>query len=139
MTTRPELVARSYMDSFSTGDPDQIAAHVSDDFVNEQTAALGSGCVTRAAYLERLPSFLGDMVGLRYDVEDLVVEGTKVAVFYKMVAQWRGEVDIEVRGVHRLVVTDDQITHRTDYWDSAAFLLQADSAARAALRPFGIS
>ncbi len=46
---------------------------------------------------------------------------------------------IEVRGAQRLVVDDDGlIARRTDYWDSAVFLVQADPAAAAALAPFGI-
>lgn len=139
MTTRSELVARSYLASFATADPDQIATHVSDDFVNQHTAALGAGCESKAAYRERLPAFLEQMVGLRYEVEDVVVCGDRVAVFYEMVADWQGDTPIRVKGAQRLLVIDGLIAHRTDYWDSATFLVQADPAARAVLQPFGIS
>jgi len=138
VTNNTESVARSFMASFEVGDPHDVAGHVSDDFVNEHTAALGSGCVSKAAYLERLPGFLADMVGLRYEVEDLIVDGDKAAVFYRMTAQWQGKARFDVRGVQRLTVKDSLITHRVDYWDSAVFLTQASPEARDALRPFGV-
>ena len=65
----PIEVARSYLASFADRDPDAIAAHVSDDFVNEHTAALGSSCEGRDEYLRRLPGFLDSMPGLRYEIE----------------------------------------------------------------------
>lgn len=129
-TTPPsniEAVARSYMASFATGDPDAVAAHVAADFVNEHTAALGSGCVGSDAYRERLPGFLSDMAGLVYEVEHVVVNGTTAAVFYTMTARWQGETPIEVRGAQRLVIEADLITHRVDYWDSKVFLDQLEA------------
>jgi ketosteroid isomerase-like protein len=131
-------VIRSYLDAFATGDADRIADHVADDFVNEHTAGLGVGCVGKASYRERLPGFLADMADVRYDIEDLVVDGDRGAAFYTMTASWQGAVPISVRGVQRLVVHDGLISHRTDYWDSAVFLTQADPVARAALAEFGV-
>lgn len=145
-TTNPEsqeattnAVARAYLRAFATGDPQQIAAHVADDFVNEHTAALGSGCAGKSAYLERLPGFLADMADLEYRIESVVVEGDVAVAFYTMTASWQGDHPISVRGVQRLVVEKGKITHRTDYWDSANFLTQVSSDARDALRPFGIN
>lgn len=134
----PESVVRSYLASFESADANRIASHVSEDFINEHTAALGSGCHGRSAYAERLPGFLTDMVELRYAIEDLVVDGNRVAAFYEMTARWQGEKEISVRGVQRFVINDGLISHRTDYWDSAVFLAQADPAARKALKRFGI-
>lgn len=134
----PEAIARSYLESFAAGDADTIAAHVSPDFVNEHTSALGSGCAGREVYRRRLVGFLAEMVGLRYEVENLIVEGSEVAVFYTMTADWQGEHAVSVRGAQRLVVADGLITHRTDYWDSAVFLTQTSEAARTALAPFGV-
>lgn len=122
----PAALVRSYLASFDGRDPDRIAAHVSTDFSNEHTAALGSGCIGRAAYLERLPRFLADMTDLHYDVEHLVVEGDSVAVFYTMTARWQGETPIEIRGAQRLEVTNGHIDRRVDYWDSKVFLDQID-------------
>lgn len=132
-------VARSYLDAFSRADPAEIASHVSHTFVNEHTAALGSGCTGRDAYLERLPGFLNDMVELRYEVESLVVADDVAAAFYTMTARWQGDSPISVRGVMRLRVDNGLVTHRTDYWDSAVFLTQVSPEAREALRPFGVS
>lgn len=133
------VVARAYIESFASAEPEKIAAHVTDDFVNEHTSGLGTGCVTKAVYTERLRGFLRDMVDLRYEVEDLISEGNRVAVFYRMTASWQGTSPIEVRGVQRLEIIGNLISRRTDYWDSAVFLSQANPAARAALAPFGIT
>ena len=123
----PAKIARAYLESFAGGDPKQIVAHVAENFVNEHTSALGSGCVGRSAYLDRLPGFLGDMVELCYEIEDLVVDGSAVAAFYTMTAKWQGEAPISIRGVQRLVIADGLISHRTDYWDSQVFLQQVEA------------
>ncbi len=124
----PAELVRSYFAAFDRADPEIIAAHVGDDFSNEHTAALGSGCTGRAAYLERLPGFLTDMAGLHYEIEHLVADGGSVAVFYTMTAHWQGETPIEVRGAQRLEVVDGRIDRRVDYWDSKVFLDQLSAA-----------
>lgn len=134
----PTVVVRSYLESFDRRDPDEIAAHVAEAFVNEQTAALGTGCEGRAAYRERLPEFLGMIADLHYEVEQLVVDDGDVAAFYTLTGRWSGARAFSVRGVQRLHVEDGLITHRTDYWDSAAFLRQVDDDAAAVLRTIGI-
>ena len=63
----------------------------------------------RSANLDRLPGFLGDMVELCYEIEDLVVDGSAVAAFYTMTAKWQGEAPISIRGVQRLVIADGLI------------------------------
>jgi predicted ester cyclase len=131
-----ERVVRSYLRAGA--DADLIAGHVADGFINEHTAGLGTGCVGKAAYRDRLPGFLADMVDLHYEVEDLLIDGERAAAFYTMTASWQGNVPISIRGVQRFVVHDDLIRHRTDYWDSAVFLAQADPAARAAMAAYGI-
>lgn len=135
----PAGVVRSYLAAFDRADPDEIAAHVSDDFVNEHTAALGRGCVGREEYRSRLPEFLSSMPGLHYELEAVVARGETVAVFYTMTGRWQGARDFTVRGAQRLVVRDGLITHRTDYWDSAAFLRQVDDTAATALRGLGMN
>ena len=134
-----EQVVRSYLGAFATADPDAIAAHVTDGFVNEHTAGLGSGCIGRAEYRNRLPGFLADMADLDYEIEDLLVDGDRAAAFYTMTASWQGSTPITIRGVQRLEVRGDLIHHRTDYWDSAVFLAQADPGAASALAVYGIS
>ena len=123
----PTAVCIGYLESFSTGRPDAVAAFVTDDFVNEHTAALGSGCVGIDEYRRRLPGFLESMPGLRYEVEDVIADGDRVFAAYTLrtVANDR---PIAVRGVMRFVVRDGRIAHRTDYWDSLVFQRQAGLA-----------
>ena len=120
----PAELCSSYLASFATGDPDQIAAHVTDGFVNEHTAALGGGCTGINEYRERLPKFLASMPGLRYEQEDIVAEGDRVMAAYTMRAVVN-ERDIAIRGVMRFRVEGDKIAKRTDYWDSLVFKQQA--------------
>jgi ketosteroid isomerase-like protein len=123
----PADVCRSYLASFAAGDPDRIVAHVTEDFVNEHTAALGVGCVGRAAYASRLPGFLASMPGLRYDVEDVIADGDRVAAAYTL----RAVVDdrsVAVRGMMRFDVRAGLIARRVDYWDSLVFQRQAGLA-----------
>ncbi len=78
-------ICRSYLESFATGDPQAIAAHVTDGFVNDHASALGSGLVGKAAYLERLPGVpRRRMPGLRYDAEEPIVDGARVAAPYTL-------------------------------------------------------
>lgn len=137
-SSSPTEVVLSYLSAFDQGDATTIASHVAADFVNEHTAALGTGCEGRVAYLERLPGFLESMPGLHYEVDQLIADGAEVAAFYTMTGRWRGEREFAVRGAQWLVVEDGLITHRTDYWDSAAFLRQVDDEAAATLRSLGM-
>jgi ketosteroid isomerase-like protein len=129
----PREVAEGYLGAFAGGDPDDIAARVTVDFVNEHTSAIGRGCEGRDAYRQRLPGFLGGFAGLAYEVEDVVVEGSRVVAAYTMRAQWQGDQPIEVRGVQRLTIRDGLVARRVDYWDSLVFLLQVDPTLREAL------
>jgi len=123
----PVELCRSYLASFATRDPDAVAAHVSDGFVNEHTAALGSGCEGIEEYRHRLPGFINSMPGLRYEVEDTIADGNQVVVFYVLHAHVN-ERDIAVRGAMRFVVRDGLIARRVDYWDSLVFQRQAGLA-----------
>ena len=120
-------VARSYLESFASADPDAVAALVTSDFVNEHTAALSSGCEGKAEYRRRLPGFLASFAGLRYEIEDLVAEGDRAAAMYTMRAIYEGH-EIAVRGVMRIVVRDGLVAHRTDYYDALGFLQQIGKA-----------
>jgi predicted ester cyclase len=123
----PAAICIGYLESFSTGKADAVAAFVTDDFVNEHTAALGSGCVGIDEYRRRLPGFLESMPGLRYEVEDVVSEGDRVSAAYTL-RTVINERPIAVRGVMRFVVRDGLIAQRTDYWDSLVFQRQAGLA-----------
>jgi predicted ester cyclase len=120
-------ICRGYLEAFSTGQPDNVAAFVTDDFINEHTAALGGGCVGIDEYRKRLPGFLASMPGLRYDIEDVVAEGDHVFAAYTL-RTTVNDKPIAVRGVMRFFVRNDRIAHRIDYWDSLVFQRQAGMA-----------
>ena len=126
-TVDPVAVARSYLRSFATGDPDTVVAHVTDDFVNEHTAALSSSSAGKIEYRRRLPDFLAGFSGLRYEIEDLIAAGDKVAAAYTMHATYEGH-EVAVRGVMRLSVRDGLVAHRVDYYDALGFLQQIGKA-----------
>jgi len=96
---------------------------VTEGFVNEHTAALGSGCVGRDEYRRRLPGFLADFAGLHYEVEDVVAEGDRVVAAYRMTATFGG-APIDLRGVMRFRIEGDRVAHRVDYWDALTFQQQ---------------
>jgi steroid delta-isomerase-like uncharacterized protein len=114
----------AYLAAFATGDPAAVVAHVTDDFVNEHTAALGSGCTGRDEYARRVPGFLTSMPELRYEIEDVLADDERVAIAYTLHAHVN-ERDVTVRGVMRFRVEGDLIAHRIDYWDSLVFQQQA--------------
>jgi ketosteroid isomerase-like protein len=120
----PAEICIAYLAAFETGDAHDIVAFVTDDFVNEHTAALGSGCAGRDEYASRVPAFLATMPGLRYEVEDVVADGDRVVVAYTLHAHVNDR-DVAVRGVMRFRVAGELIAHRTDYWDSLVFREQA--------------
>ncbi|MBI5090417.1 MAG: nuclear transport factor 2 family protein [Actinobacteria bacterium] len=117
----------TYLESFATGNPDAVVANVTDDFVNEHTSALGSGCEGKDEYARRVPGFLASMPGLRYEIEDVVAEGDRVMAAYTLHTHVNDR-DIAVRGVMRFLVRDGLVAHRTDYWDSMVFKQQAGLA-----------
>lgn len=120
-----EQVAATYLASFATADPDRIAVLVTEDFVNEHASALGGGCRGRDQYRERLPGFLASLPGLRYEVEQLVVDGNTVAAAYRLTAT-SDDHPVDIRGVMMIEVRDGLVAARTDYWDSLTFLRQTD-------------
>lgn len=124
--TRAAVLA--FLDALDAGDPDRIAACVTDDFHNEHTSTLGHSLRGRAAYRERLPHFLGQFTGLRYEVEDLIVDGERAAAAYRMSCRWLDDDGVEhpvtIRGVFRFRVAEGLIAHRIDYWDSGEFQRQ---------------
>ena len=125
-----------YLAALNAGDADGVAGRVTADFVNEHTSARGSSLTGRAAYRERLPGFLAAFSGLRYEVEDLLVDGDRAALAYRMTALMQRDgapaVPIDVRGVFRLHVRDGLVAARADYWDGevvAAQIAAVDAAA----------
>lgn len=123
----PSDTAAAYLAAFGTGDPDQIAAQVTDDFVNAHASALGAGCEGRDEYRRRLPDFLGSLPGLRYEVERLIVDGDSVAAPYRLTAT-SGDHPVDIRGVMVIETRNGLVARRTDYWDALTFLRQTRQA-----------
>jgi limonene-1,2-epoxide hydrolase len=124
LSPTPVEVCTAYLRAFGTGDPDAVTALVTDDFVNEHTAALGSGCTGKDEYSARVPAFLASMPGLRYEIEDVAADGSNVYAAYTLHTHVNDR-DVAVRGVMRFEVRGALIAHRTDYWDSLVFQRQA--------------
>lgn len=120
--------ALAYIAALNANEADAIVDCVTEDFVNEHASSLGTGLRGRAAYRERLPSFLSDFEGLHYEPEAVIVEGDLAAVPYRMTATWLGgnaeRHPVSLRGVFRLRIRGGLVAERTDYWDSADFLRQ---------------
>ena len=132
----PMTTVRSYIGALNRGNPDDIASYVSDEFVNEHTSTLGETVTGRAAYRARLEGFLGQFRELHYEIEQTIAEGAQVALAYRMSARYRDvsrgsavDCPIQIRGMFRFRVEQGRIVHRVDYWDSAEFQRQVDSAA----------
>src|SRR3546814_3624025 len=121
-------VVLAYLDAINAGDAARAVDLVADDFVNEHTSALGSSLRGRAAYGERLPRFLEEFRGLRYEVEDLIVSGERAAVPYTMSLTWTAPdgtaLPAAIRGMSRSRAVDGRIAHRVDYWDGTDFQRQ---------------
>ena len=118
-----ELVT-SYLDAFASGDPEQVASHVTDDFRNVQVGELGDGCEGRDSYRQRLTTFLADFHGLRYAIDKLIVDGNDVAASYTMHFEQAGR-EFEIQGVMIITVRNGLIAVREDYWDGLSYQKQA--------------
>ncbi|ROO61890.1 steroid delta-isomerase-like uncharacterized protein [Micromonospora sp. Llam0] len=119
---RTRDAVRRYLAALNARDADAVAGCVSPGFVNEHTAALGRTVTGRAAYRARLDGFLTEFADLHYEVEDLLVDGDRAAVAYRMSFRLvsAGRAPVRIRGMFRFRVdADGLIAHRVDYWDSA--------------------
>jgi steroid delta-isomerase-like uncharacterized protein len=120
--TTAEIVT-AYVAALNAGSPDLVVRFVTDDFHNEHTSSLGQSVVGKAAYRERLDAFLSSFTHLSYEIEDVIVDGERAAVPYRMHAVVDGR-PIVIRGMFRFRVTNGLIAHRVDYWDSSEFVRQ---------------
>jgi len=124
--------ARSYLAAFAGGDPDAIAAHVTERFVNDHASALGDGCVGRDEYRRRLPDFLAAMPGLHYEPGEPIVDAPRLAMPYTLHADGTtpagDRVPVIVRGVMLLRFDGELIAERLDVWDALTYLRQIGEA-----------
>ena len=128
--TSPAAIAARYLAALSAGDVEAVLACVAEGFVNEHTSALGSSSEGRDVYRDRLPNFLGQFQGLRYELVDTISEPSpagggngRVAARYRFTASFEGH-PIDIPGVMLIEVEDGEIVRRTDVWDSLTFLRQ---------------
>lgn len=95
---------------------------MAEDFVNEHTSERGHSRHGREEYRAALARFLADFADLRYEVAQLLVDGNRAAVEYRMSFRMI-PVDgrpVSVRGVFLFRVdAAGLIAHRVDFWDSA--------------------
>ena len=122
-TRNPIEVAASYLESFAKRDPDLIASHVSEDFKNIHTSALGDPCEGRSSYRNKLPGFLEKFKNLTYECEEMIALDEKVFISYLMKAEVDGN-NISINGVFNLKIVNGYIESRIDYFDSLTFLKQ---------------
>ncbi len=115
----------SYLNSFSSGDPDVVVEHVSENFENIQVGELGTGCSTRDAYRKRLGRFLSDFAHLRYEIEDIIVQGDNAAATYTMTFKQDSRT-ITIPGVMIFTIANGRIAVRQDYWDGLSYQRQTD-------------
>lgn len=118
--TRRAVLA--YIDALNAGDRERIASCVAEDFWNEHIVAGSESLRGRAAYRERLETFLAAYRNLRYEGEELIVEDERAALAYRMFFERVGEGGsraVTTRGMFRFEVRDGLIAHRIDYRDSA--------------------
>lgn len=94
---------------------------MAENFVNEHTSSMGHSRFGRVEYRAALIGFLADFAELRYEVEELLVDGERAVAAYRMSFQMvsADRAPVSVRGVFRFRVdSDGLIAHRVDYWDS---------------------
>ncbi len=128
----PSDVVVAYLAALNAHDPDAASALVTEDFVNEHTALGSESLRGREQYRERLDGFLASMADLHYDVEDLVADGEKVVVAYRMSARYLVDGErrpFSIRGVFRFRVRAGQVAHRVDYRDGLDFERQVARSA----------
>ena len=123
MTAGNAEIVRSYLNAFASGDPAAVVGHVTDDFENIQVGLLGKSCTGAKVYAERLVGFLGAFTDLKYDIEELVVDGDKVAAAYKMTFTDNGQ-SMVIEGVMVITMRDGNIAVRKDYWDGLSHIKQ---------------
>ena len=130
-----QLVER-YLDGLNAGDPDAVAGCVSEDFLNEHTATLGTNVRGREAYRQRLGGFLGSFADLHYEAEAVIVDGSRVAVPYSFSGRYLGSGGeypegrpFSIRGIFSIRIKGGELAHRVDYWDSAEFMRQIEAGA----------
>lgn len=132
-------VATAYLVALGGDDPDAVADLVADDFVNEHQNTLGSGCVGRETYRQRLTGFFAGFPGRTYDIVKIAVGEPDAATgVTDVVARYRFRTDvvvgsgdaartesIDIPGVMWIEVAGGQVVRRIDTWDAMTYYEQS--------------
>lgn len=127
--SRNDRLIQGYLAAFSTGDPFEVSAHVTDAFVNQHFGVLGGGCETKKVYEKRLENFLTSFEELRYDVDALCSDDDQGTARYTMHFKQKGTA-FAVQGMMWFDIEDGLIAKRTDCWDGLSYLKQAGADAQ---------
>lgn len=125
-----DALIRSYLASFSSGEPKRVSAHVAETFVNQHFGHLGGGCEGKAAYEKRLSGFLSGFENLRYDIHDVCAAEHSGTARYEMHFDQDG-THFCVPGMMWFDISGGVIARRIDCWDSLVYLKQANADADA--------
>lgn len=128
--SRNDRLIHGYLSAFSSGDPKQVSAHVTDAFVNQHFGVLGAGCETKRVYEKRLQKFLNAFAELRYDVDAVCSDEHQGTARYTMNFK-QNDVDFVVPGMMWFEIEDGLISKRIDCWDGLSYLKQANADAEA--------
>ena len=132
----PVAIALAYVSALGGTDPDEVTRLVADDFRNEHTAELGTGCVGLDEYARRLPNFFAMFPNRNYEIEETAVgaivdtASRRDAVAAEVVVRYRFGADvhgtrIDIPGVMWISVgADGLINRRLDCWDSLTYYRQ---------------
>jgi len=117
------------LEAWNAHDLDRVAAFYAETYegtdVGEASPLRGREAVRRmvARYLRAFPD-------LEFDEEDMIVQGQRVALMWKVRGTHRGPLmnipatnrATEIRGMSLLTIEDGRIVRQTSIWDVAGFL-----------------
>lgn len=139
MADDPLAVATAYLEALGGDEPDAVAALVSDGFVNEHQNTLGSGCVGRDVYRERLAGFFAGFPGRSYAIDKIAVGSTDpTSGVTDVVARYRFRTGVvvgsgseartaslDIPGVMWIEVANGEVVRRVDTWDAMTYFEQS--------------
>ena len=125
MPRTTETAVLRYLAALNDHDPEAATGCVTAGFVNEHTSTGGVTRVGRDVYRAALEEFFERFQQLRYEAEEIIVDGDRAAVAYRLTftaASGDGRRrSVAIRGMFRFRLDGELIAHRVDYWDSADY------------------
>ncbi len=118
-----EAVVKSYLASFSSGDPEQVLQNIHPEFVNEHLGFLGNGCSGKGVYAERLKGFLGQFRNINYQLQNCIEQSSSVVCRYRFQFNQQGK-PFDIPGIMWFEILDGLIVRRIDCWDGLNYVKQ---------------